>query len=110
MSCKRLCRIFDALSVTDRDTLLAFAEFLQARAQPVPSPSLEIHPHPRPAGESVVAAIKRLSATYPMLDKARMLNETSSLMAQHVMSGRPAAEVIDELEALFKQHYQELST
>jgi hypothetical protein len=34
-----------------------------------------------------------------------MLNETSSLMAAHVLNGRPARDVIDDLEALFARHY-----
>jgi hypothetical protein len=36
-----------------------------------------------------------------------MLNETSGLMTEHLMQGRPAPEVIDELEALFRRHYQQ---
>jgi hypothetical protein len=54
----------------------------------------------------VVKAIKRLSESYFMLDKDHMINETSALMAQHIMQGRAAAEVIDELEAVFSRHYQ----
>jgi hypothetical protein len=44
---------------------------------------------PRPSQESVVAAIKRLSKTYEMLDRGPMLNETSALMSAHVLQGRP---------------------
>lgn len=40
-----------------------------------------------------------------MLDRSAMLNDTSSLMAGHIIRGRPAAEVIDELEALFARQY-----
>ena len=43
-----------------------------------------------------------------MLDKAAMLNETSMLMTQHIMHGRAAADVIDELEDLFEQQYRKL--
>ena len=60
---------------------------------------------PRPKEESVVGAIKRLSHSYFMLDRSAMLNDTSSLMGAHVLQGRPASEVIDELEALFARHY-----
>jgi len=35
-----------------------------------------------------------------------LLNETSSLMTQHIVQGRDAVEVIDDLETLFDQHYQ----
>jgi hypothetical protein len=40
-----------------------------------------------------------------MLDRHLMLDETSTLMAGHVLRGRPARDVIDELEALFARHY-----
>jgi hypothetical protein len=100
----RLTQLFNRLPTAERETLLAFAEFLVTRSA-VP---LDITPRPmeRPAQESVVAAIKRLSAGYPMLDRSKMLHETSGLMTEHLMQGRPAAEVIDELEALFQRHYQ----
>jgi hypothetical protein len=53
-----------------------------------------------------VKAIKRLMATYPMLDRDKLLHETSGHMTRHVIHGKPAAEVIDELEAMFAQHYE----
>ena len=62
---------------------------------------------PRPDDESVIAAIKRLAKSYPMLDKASMLNETSRLMTEHILQGRASSQVIDDLEAIFKQNYQE---
>nr|WP_236717268.1 Crp/Fnr family transcriptional regulator [Acidihalobacter prosperus] len=97
--------LFDALPEADRRTLIAFAEFLAERApKPEPVAAAPV-PHPRPEKESVVKAVRRLAATYPMLDKAKMLNQTSALMAQHVMQGRDAVEVIDELEVLFETHY-----
>jgi len=88
-------------------TLLRFAEFLAAQipaAEPEPFPDPK--PIPRPAPESVVKAMRRLSESYFMLDRSKLLNEASTLMAQHVMQGRAAPEVIDELEALFAAHYQ----
>ena len=104
---RRLLRLFGTLADEDQDTLLAFAEFLAARHEPKPPATLpEPQLTPRPKKESVVGAIKRLSASYPMLDRSRMLNETSSLMTQHVIHGRAAGEVIDELEQLFRRHYE----
>ena len=106
---KRLLDLFGQLSGSDREALLAFAEFLAGR-NPVDAPEappaepLDI---PRPEKESVVGAIKRLSATYPMLDKPELLNETSALMTQHVMQGRDAVEVIDEIEVVFSRFYTE---
>ena len=105
---KRLLRLFRDLDEQKRTTLLAFAEFLSTRAEQKP-PSELPKPEllPRPEKESVVGAIKRLTASYPMLDKSRMLNDTSSLMTQHVMQGRPAEQVVDELERVFSRHYEQ---
>lgn len=104
---KRLRTIFSELESEDKDSLLAFAEFLHARSAPKRE-SLTPNPQPRPANESVIAAIKRLSQGYPMLNKAILLNETSSLMSRHMLQGEPAEEVIDQLEVLFLSHYQKL--
>ena len=104
---KKLQRLFSSLPEAQRETLLAFAEFLVARHPPEQS-ATEPNLIPRPQKESVVAAMKRLSASYPMLDKAKVLNEASALMAQHILHGREATEVIDELQALFEKHYTKL--
>jgi hypothetical protein len=40
-----------------------------------------------------------------MLDRSAMLNDTSTLMGAHVLQGRSASVVVDELEALFARHY-----
>lgn len=104
---KRLREILSDLPAAQAAALLEYAEFLATRyggPKEITSP-LDI---PRPAKESVVKAIKRLGVTYPMLDRSKMLNETSSLMTQHVLHGRAAAEVIDDLEIMFKRHYEKL--
>ena len=102
----RLTEIYRFLDDQGQRTLLDFAEFLAARVEQGSSEQLlEPRPEQRPARESVVAAIKRLSRTYYMLDRSAMLNETSSLMGAHVLNGRPAAEVIDDLETLFDRAY-----
>jgi hypothetical protein len=59
----------------------------------------------RPEQERVVDALKRLSATYPMLDKKSLLDKASELVAQHVMFGKPAKAVIDEIEEMFSKAY-----
>ncbi len=110
---RRLLKAFAGLTPEQQATVADFAEFLAARgageeADAEPAPPAEPVPIPRPEKESVVAAIKRLTATYPMLERSAMLNETSSLMTQHVVQGRPAREVIDDLEALFRRHYDAL--
>ncbi len=107
---KRLREILAGLPEAQARQLVDFAEYLYerygrvVRAGRVPEP-LDI---PRPTAETVVGAIKRLRATYPMLDAAQLLDETSRLMAEHVMRGRAAAEVIEELEILFRTHYERL--
>jgi hypothetical protein len=105
---RRLLSLFRALRESERDTLLAFAEFLDRRATAAPEPVAPPARLERPERETVIGALKRLSAAYPMLDKATLLNETSLLVSQHVMHGRDAVEVIDELEVLFRRHYERL--
>lgn len=103
---KRLLRLYRALSGRGRTSLLDYADFLAARdggPEPVVSElPLDI---PRPAEESVIKAIKRLRDTYPMLERDKILNETSALLTKHVVHKHPANEVIDELEALFRRYY-----
>jgi len=106
---KRLNELFAQLPEAERKSLLDFAEFLASRCELVAPPSLEPNPIPRPDEESVVAAMKRLRETYHMLDHAKMLHEASGLMAQHLMQGRPAPEVIDDLEAMFLRYFEKLT-
>lgn len=108
-----LLALFEQLSEQDANSLLRFAEFLAAQqtdAKPtdqVEQPSAIPEPEkiPRPDKERVVDALKRLSATYPMLETKNLLNKASELVAQHVMFGKPAKEVIDQIEVLFEQAY-----
>lgn len=106
---RRLLAAFRALNETGRAGLLEYAAFLAQRpenkAPPPPSTPLNI---PRPAQETVIAAIRRLAATYPMVDRDRLFSGTSSLLMQHSLQGRPAADVIDEMEQLFSQEYEGL--
>ncbi len=105
---RQLLDHFRCLPKAQADSLLEFAEFLVARhgrREAIPEQPLDI---PRPAEESVIAAVRRLARTYPMLDKDRMLSVTSPLVAQHLVQGREASEVIDELETLFAEHYARL--
>ncbi len=108
---KRLRKLYRDMSSQDQATLMRFAEFLAG------SPTLDAEPMtefptpeniPRPEQESVVKAIKRLTATYPMVPRERLLNETSSLMTAHVIHGKSAPVVIEELELMFAQHYTTL--
>jgi hypothetical protein len=105
---RRLARLYRSLEPADRRTLVAFAEFLAQGRRPdaTPEPVQEPNLVPRPDEETVIAAIRRLSLSYSMLEREPMLHETSALMSAHVLRGRGAAEVIDQLEALFERHYQ----
>lgn len=121
---KRLLLLLSELREPEQQNLLAFAEFLASRslgqvptsdglipmlAQAVAKKPEQPEPpqqQPRPEQESVVAAIKRLRLTYPMLDRRLLLNDTSNAMAKHAISGVSAEIVIDELEEVFEQHYQ----
>lgn len=98
--------MFDAIDEEHRQILLDYAEFLSGKYPQSIRSFGEPVLIPRAEGESVVGAIKRLSKSYPMLDKKHMLHEVSGLMAEHVIKGRSAAEVIDELEIIFEQHYR----
>jgi hypothetical protein len=105
---RKLLKAYRALGEGRRAGLLDYAEFLVSRESGVEAVAISAEPLdiPRPAEESVVKAIKRLRATYPMVDRSVILNDTSALMTQHLMHKRPAVEIIDELEVLFRRHYE----
>lgn len=112
---RQLAAIFEKLSAGSQQSLLDFAEFLLQRettsstaneqADEAEQKHEPLH-QPRPQDENIINAIKRMRATYFMLNTDELLNETSALMTQHIVHGRAAAEVIDDLEALFESHYQ----
>ena len=82
---QRLVKLFDEMSQQHRQSLLDYASFLhQQSAAQAPAEKLEPIAKPRPEKENVVNAIKRLRASYFMLDSDKLLNETSSLMAQFI--------------------------
>lgn len=110
---RELIKLFKGLSDQNRHTVMQFASFLSSDdtvasidddVVDIQAP-LEI---PRPENESVIKAIKRLSKTYPMVDTESMLDKTSSLMSEHILQGRAAKDVIDELEVMFETAYQAL--
>lgn len=113
---RRLLKRFRALGPTERETLEAFADFLVSRQQEsaleqasagasaLDGPLGRAEIEPRPEQETVIAAMKRLRRSYPELDAGALLNDASLLMSAHLVQGRPAPQVIDELEALFTRH------
>jgi len=103
---RRLLRLFRALTAEERASVLNFAAFLHAQHTPPACAPRTPLPVPRPAQETVVAALKRLRHTYPMLDSAELLDDSAALVSAHLLQGRPAPDAIDELEALFARHFR----
>ena len=111
---RQLLRLYSRLDEQGRASLRAFAGFLLQQQEQDAADSRETvsrepkQPEdiPRPREESVVAAMRRLTKTFPMIDRDALLDRATSLMTAHMLQGQPAAEVIDELEALFQAHYE----
>jgi hypothetical protein len=101
-----LLELFEQLTSEQQEKLIAFAEFLTANPEgaAVAREPLAI---PRPATETVTMAIRRLVRSYPMLERRQLMGETSQLLAQHVLQGRPSADVIDDLETLFSRSFEQ---
>lgn len=106
---RRLLQAWRSLPEGGRASLLDYAEFLQQRqtaaiaVEAVPQTPLDI---PRPREESVIKAVRRLNATYPMLESDHsLLNEVSAQMTRHIIHGEKADSVIDQLELIFRQKY-----
>lgn len=104
-STKKLLEYYRNLPDEVAQQLVEYAEFLAERhsveVKEVPSPESIT----RPETETVVIAVKRLRATYSMLNTDKLLDQTASLVSQNMLQGRDAVEVIDELEGLFKKQY-----
>ncbi|MDJ0833118.1 MAG: DUF2281 domain-containing protein [Gammaproteobacteria bacterium] len=105
---QRLSKLLEQMNPEQQQSLLDYAEFLLQKSAAAESSESKQQPleQPRPQQENVVAAIKRLRASYFMLNTDDLLNETSSLMAEFMIQGRDASAVIDDLEQLFDNHYQ----
>lgn len=101
----RLIEILDSLPEKYASQLLDYAEFIFQR-HGEDRAGLAKQAIDRPENESVVLAIKRLTKTYPMLEPASLFTETSGLMSESIVGGKPAKEVIDKLELLFQDRYK----
>jgi hypothetical protein len=88
-------------------TLHEFAGFLADKYPPEAAAPAEIVPIPRPSKEGVIPAIKRLSKTYPMLDKKVLFEQTSVAMSAHVLNEVSSEESIDRLESVFRKEYED---
>ena len=111
---QRLLEVFSRLDADNRDSLLSFADFLLSR-QPaeipseIPAPLARPEEIPRPNEESVVGAIRRLRATYPMIERSTVFHQSSSLMTRHIVEGIATETIITELETLFAGEYDKLT-
>lgn len=122
---RKLCKLYKALDDADRSTLMKFAEFLLLEAEQKQSNTSqdndtgkqhkltqEAFPKPKripaPENENVIKGIKRVSAMYYMVDKSKMFDLTSTLMTEHLMQGRPAKDILVDVEQAFKQEYDKM--
>ncbi len=105
---RKLLELFEQLAPEQQERLIAFAEFLSGGVTEPGNAGHDPAAIPRPENETVTMAIRRLVRTYPMLDRRKLMVEAAEFMAQHALQGRPAREVIDELELLFARHYEKL--
>ncbi|MES0490695.1 MAG: hypothetical protein ABUK01_11915 [Leptospirales bacterium] len=103
---RELLAHYEQLNKEGKNQLIDYALFLKNKygSDPVPQTPLNI---PRPEQESVIDAMKRLSKNYPMISKKKVMGPASELLTMHMMQGRAADEVIDELEQLFKSHFEQ---
>lgn len=97
------------LAEEHQQSVVDFAGFLvdQYKQEAIVKSTLLPEEIDRPAEETVVGAIKRLKKTYYMLDTDTILHQTSALMGQHLLHGQDAKSVIDELQVLFQNQYEE---
>jgi len=105
---QQLIDLFESMDENRRQSLSDFADFLYAQADPVVKGILPPDDIPRPEEETVVGAIKRLKLTYHMVESMTVFSAASSLMTDHMVSGRDVVEVIDEMELLFEDAYNKL--
>ena len=115
---KRILAALERLSEDQQRQLVDYAEFLVGRtggdplaeaspaAAAVPAQPEEPQPVEPAPDEGPVKAIKRLRATYPMLDATKLLDETTSIMSKRYIQDKPEGEVIEELEEVFERHYR----
>ena len=87
-------------------TLFEFSEFLAAKHPKEVEIDQHYQPLPRPEDESVIAAIKRLSQSYPMLDKTTLFDQTSAAMSAHILQDVSKQASIDKLERIFREKYE----
>ena len=105
---KALADLFNTLDNNRQQSLFDYAEFLQTKGGNMQQDIGEPVEVPRAENETVVGAIKRLKQTYPMIDSMEVFAVASNLMTEHMVQGRDAEEVINQIEVLFEDTYKKL--
>ena len=105
---KALSDLFNTLDKDRQQSLFDYAEFLQTKGGNVQRDIGKPVEVPRVENETVVGAIKRLKQSYPMIDSMEVFAVASNLMTDHMVKGRDAEEVINEIEVLFEDTYNKL--
>ncbi len=103
-----LINLYEAMDDERRRSLCDFADFLYAQAEPISKEVPAPENVPRPQQESVVGAVKRLKVKYHMVESMSVFSAASTLMTDHMVKGRDVVEVIDEMEVLFEEAYDQL--
>lgn len=113
---QNLIKLFKQLNNINQASVLSFAEFLSANSGNQLSDNSCDKREPeelkkplyilRPEDEKVLFAIKRLSATYSMIKTSAVFDQAAKLMSDHMLHGKDAKLIIDELELLFSEHYE----
>jgi len=107
-SSQELSNLYESMDDERKQSLCDFADFLYAKADPLVKEILPPEDIPRPDKETVVGAVKRLKSTYHMVEGMSVFSAASALMTDHMVKGRDLIEVIDEMEVLFEDAYNEL--
>lgn len=103
-----LIDLYEAMDDERKKSLSDFADFLYAQADPVSKVIPQPEANARPGKETVVGAVKRLKAQYFMIESMKVFSAASALMTDHMVKGRDAVEVIDDMEVLFAKAYKDL--
>jgi hypothetical protein len=107
-SSKKLINLYESLDEERQQSLSDFADFLLAKSGPVLKEIPPPEEIPRPEKETVVGAVKRLKLKYHMVESMSVFSAASALMTDHMVKGRDAVEVVDEMEGLFHDAYTKL--
>lgn len=103
----KLLKNFRQLDDARQQACLDYVMFLTSQQNKENTPVLQ-QPieSPKAENETVIGAIKRLSDSYPMLERDKMLEPVNQLMNEHLLHGKDTLSVIEQIELLFKQQYE----